>query len=304
MTTALHIPLDVPKESEKIYRENYIRATRDSGRLMLFAGDQKVEHLNKDFFGEGISTEDANPEHLFQIANLSNIGVFATQLGLISRYGRDYPDIPYLVKINSKTNLLPTDKYDPYSPAWYSLDEIIDFQQRTKLTLLGVGYTVYLGGEYETQQLREAAQIVLQVHREGMLAILWIYIRGKELKKTETQTADVIAGACGIGACLGADFVKVYPPLPTKTQTSAELLHKAVAAAGRTKVVCIGGEQTDPQTFLQNLAEQLTVGGTGGSATGRNIHEKSLQDGIKLCNAISALVCEGKTVDEAYRLYQ
>jgi len=39
--------------------------TRGSGRLMLFVGDQKVEHLNADFYGEGISPDDSDPEHLF-----------------------------------------------------------------------------------------------------------------------------------------------------------------------------------------------------------------------------------------------
>ncbi len=300
----LHIPLDVARDKEKQYHHNFDIATRGSGRLMLFAGDQKVEHLNKDFFGENISPEDANPEHLFQIASKAKIGVFASQLGLIARYGSDYAHVPYLVKINSKTNLLPKDKFDPYSPAWYSVQDVVDFQKQSKLNILGVGYTVYLGGEYETYHLREAAQVVKQAHEQGMLAIIWMYVRGKELKKSDEQDAAAIAGAAGVGACLGADFVKVYPPTATKTQTSAQLVQQAVKAAGRTRVVCIGGEQTIPLVFLQNLAEQLAVGGTGGSATGRNIHEKSLQDGIMLCDAISALVCEGKPIEEVVKIYQ
>ena len=36
---------------------------------MLFACDQKVEHLNKDFYGEGIDIADAEPEHLFKIGD-------------------------------------------------------------------------------------------------------------------------------------------------------------------------------------------------------------------------------------------
>jgi len=73
---------------------------------MLFAGDQKVEHLNDDFYGEEVPEGDADPEHLFKIASQAKIGVFATQLGLIARYGMDYKNVPYLVKVNSKTNLV------------------------------------------------------------------------------------------------------------------------------------------------------------------------------------------------------
>jgi len=46
------VPADVPADVRKIYIENYYNATRGTGRLMLFAGDQKVEHLNDDFYGE------------------------------------------------------------------------------------------------------------------------------------------------------------------------------------------------------------------------------------------------------------
>ena len=73
---------------------------------MLFAGDQKIEHLNKDFYGKGIAKEDNNPEHLFRIASKATIGGFAAQYGMITHYGRDYKNINYIVKLNSKTNLV------------------------------------------------------------------------------------------------------------------------------------------------------------------------------------------------------
>jgi hypothetical protein len=39
------VPLDVPKIKREAYLKNYMEITRESGKLMLFAGDQKVEHL-------------------------------------------------------------------------------------------------------------------------------------------------------------------------------------------------------------------------------------------------------------------
>src|SRR5690606_14423586 len=96
----IHIPAHIPSEIRKTYEENYRLITHDTGRLMLLAGDQKVEHLNDDFYGADIAPEDNNPEHIFRIASKSKIGVFGTQLGLISKYGPDYKDIPYLVKLN------------------------------------------------------------------------------------------------------------------------------------------------------------------------------------------------------------
>src|SRR5579864_6847055 len=102
------VPLDVLPELKNTYIENYLLATQNSGRLMLFAGDQKVEHLNDDYYGEGITRENNDPEHMFRIASKAKIGIFATQLGLLTHYGMDYPKIPYLVKLNSKTHLVKT----------------------------------------------------------------------------------------------------------------------------------------------------------------------------------------------------
>jgi len=58
------VPVDIPKEVKGTYIFNYQEITRKSGRLMLFAGDQKIEHLNDDFYGEGIAPEDSDPDGL------------------------------------------------------------------------------------------------------------------------------------------------------------------------------------------------------------------------------------------------
>lgn len=123
------IPLDVPKAMRETYAKNYMEITKGTGRLMLFAGDQKVEHLNDDFFGAGIPEDDADPEHLFRIASKAKIGVFAIQLGLLARYGMDYRDIPYLVKVNSKTHLIETSQADPFSNLWYDMDQVAEFKE-------------------------------------------------------------------------------------------------------------------------------------------------------------------------------
>ena len=62
------VPLDVPKKAREAYLKNYLELTQDSGNLFILAGDQKMEHLNDDFSGPGISEDDADPEHLFRVA--------------------------------------------------------------------------------------------------------------------------------------------------------------------------------------------------------------------------------------------
>lgn len=294
------VPLDVPKAMWESYIKKYLTITRKSGRLMLFAGDQKVEHLNDDFFGEGIHRDDGDPEHLFRIADQAHIGVFATQLGLIAKYGMDYPRVPYLVKLNSKTNLIKTSQSDPFSQQWLDVQQVVDFRDNSRLEILGVGYTVYLGSGYEAEMLRQAAQIVYNAHQYGLIAVLWMYPRGKSV--ADEKDPHLIAGATGVAACLGSDFVKVNYPKKDGHE-SREIFKEAVRAAGRTKVVCAGGSSDDVESFLKRLHDQIHVSGAAGNATGRNIHQKSLNSAIHMCNAIYAITVEEASVEEASKIY-
>ena len=294
------VPLDVPKAARENYINNYLTITRRSGRLMLFAGDQKVEHLNNDFYGEGIHPDDGDPEHLFRIASQANIGVFATQLGLIARYGSSYADVPYLVKLNSKTNLVKTPQSDPFSNQWLDVKQVVDFRDNSGLNILAVGYTVYLGSEYESEMLHQAARIVSNAHQHGLISVLWIYPRGKAV--ADEKDPHLIAGATGVAACLGSDFVKVNYPKKEGCE-SKEIFKEVIRAAGLTKVVCAGGSSDDVEVFLKRLHDQIHVSGASGNATGRNIHQKSLKEAIRMCNAIYAITVDGETVNEAMKIY-
>jgi fructose-bisphosphate aldolase/6-deoxy-5-ketofructose 1-phosphate synthase len=297
MVSNVVVPLTVPEKSHDIFSQNYTKATANSGRLFLFAGDQKVEHLNKDFYGQGISPDDADPRHLFEIASKARIGAFATHLGLIARYANDYRNVHYVVKLNGKTDLTHS---DPLSYCWHSVANVAAFKSHTGLDIVGVGITVYLGSEYESKMLAAAAQAVYEAHQNGLLAIVWMYPRGRAV--TDERHPDIIAGAAGVAACLGADFVKVNAPAAPDGRTSAELLHVATMAAGLTKVICSGGSSKDSTHFLQDLHHQLHSGGAQGAAIGRNIHQKSLHEAIKFCQALSALIIDDVDVAEAEKI--
>jgi fructose-bisphosphate aldolase/6-deoxy-5-ketofructose 1-phosphate synthase len=112
----------------------------------------------------------------------------------------------------------------------------------------------------------------------------------------------LIAGATGVAACLGSDFVKVNYP-KKEGQESKEIFKEAILAAGRTKVVCAGGASEDVELFLRTLHDQIHVSGAAGNATGRNIHQKSIKEAVKMCNAIYAITVEGSSAEEALKIY-
>ncbi len=300
-----NLPADVPASKRADYLHNWEVVTKGTGRLMLLAGDQKVEHLNDDFVGDSaegpIATDDADPEHLFRIAAQGTIGCFATQFGLIARYGLDYGAVPYLVKINSKTHLVKTSQRDPRSLAWVTMEDVLRLRE-AGLKIVGVGFTVYPGSEFEAEQIREAARVCLDAHQQGLIAVVWIYPRGVAVVKE--QDPHLLAGAAGLGAALGADFCKVNFAKPEDGRSAAESFKEAVRAAGRTRVITAGGGSTDVATFLQTLHDQIFISGASGSATGRNIHQKDLESAIRMTKAISSITYGGFNVDAAMAVFE
>ncbi len=294
----IKVPLDVPRAMEKNYLDNHQTITKGTGRLMLLAGDQKIEHLNNDFHGEGIAPDDADPEHLFRIASKAKIGVFATQFGLIARYASDYPQVPYLVKLNSKTNLVRTSQSEPLSRECMTVDQVVRLSKESDCRIVGVGYTVYLGSEHEAIMLREAAQIVYRAHRQGLLTVLWMYPRGRAV--ASEKDPHLVAGAAGVAACLGADFAKVNYP---DCENAPQRFREAVLAAGRTGVICSGGARIEAEPFLRRLHDQIHKSGAVGNATGRNVHQRPLDEAIRFCNAIYAVTVEDASVEEAMKIY-
>ena len=296
----VRVPSDVPAAMREHYIDNFLAATRNTGRLMLFACDQKIEHLNDDFFGEGIDEADAEPEHLFRIGSQGVIGILAGQRGLIAHYSADYPEINYLVKMNSKTHLVKTSQDDPYSPQLYDIQVVADLIDNG-VNVVGIGYTIYLGSEYESTMISEAGQLVADAHALGLIAVLWMYPRGKAV--ADEKSAHLIAGAAGTACCLGADFVKVNPPKGDDNATSAQKLVEAAKSSGRTGLVCAGGSTVDATTFLTQLHEQIHVGGAVGNATGRNLHQRSLDEAVRLTKAISAITLADYDVDRALAVF-
>jgi class I fructose-bisphosphate aldolase len=298
----INVPKDVPPEASSVYMLNYLTATHGTGRLMLYACDQKIEHLNGDFYGEGIDLSDNNPEHLFEIGSKGIVGVLAGQRGLIAHYAADYPNISYLVKMNSKTNLVDTKQDDPYSPQLYSFESILTLRNNG-VNVVGIGYTIYLGSQYEAKMMAEAGELIAKAHAAGLVVVLWIYPRGKAVGNE--KDANLIAGAAGVAVSLGADFVKVNPPKPANTDdaSSAELLALASEAAGRTGLVCAGGSTVEPEEFLAQLYDQIHVGGASGNATGRNIHQRSLDEAVRLTRAISAITLADYSVQKALDVF-
>jgi class I fructose-bisphosphate aldolase len=304
--TKYDVPADVPDELVETFIQNMDAATAGTGRMNLFACDQKIEHLNDDFYdgGNDIPLSSNDPKHLFEVGQRcfedGTIGVLAGQLGLISHYARDYPDIPYLVKLNSKSHMVGTGQRDPISQALWDMDDVMSLVHNG-INVVGIGYTVYIGSEFEHEMLSEAAQFIRQAHELGMVSVVWMYPRGKAV--IHEKDPQLISGAAGVAACIGADFAKVNYPKAWEGMTQPESLAIASQAAGRTGIICSGGGTLPPKEFLQRLWDQMNISGCRGAATGRNIHQKETEEAVRMTAACHAIICKGASVEEALLIY-
>ena len=302
MKSTLIVPASVPPSQKNRYCDNYHAITKQTGRLMLFACDQKIEHLHQDFYGPGIDPAAANPKHIFRIASHETVGAVAMQLGLIARYAQTYSVHNYVAKLNSKTNLIPQEIEDPISALLWDVEDVVKLINYS-IPIRAVAYTLYLGSIYEPSMLEEAAYVITEAHQHGLVALLWIYLRGRAI--TDDRDPLLIAGAAGVATSLGADFVKIKAPHATDSRTAAEWLAVAAEAAGTTKIICAGGKQTDNiKEFLHTIHAQIHIGKAAGCAIGRNIFQRSEKNALALTRALSAVVYDNRSAYDAYELYQ
>ncbi|MCK4714352.1 MAG: fructose-bisphosphate aldolase [Candidatus Aenigmarchaeota archaeon] len=221
-----------------------------SGRVMLCAMDQGMEHGPRDFNDTNI-----NPEYVFDIADKGGFTGMVVQKGVAYKY--DYANCyktPLVLKLNGKTEILP--KEGSYSAPLATVKDAL------RLGADAVGYTIYVGSPREADMFREFAQIHGEAMECGMPTIIWAYPRGKYVP--DEKKPEVIAYAARVALELGADITKV------NYTGSTESFKKVVQAAQRTKVISSGGSKLSDEQFIAK-AKEVMQAGAAGFAVGRNV---------------------------------
>jgi len=239
-----------------------------NGRFMFLAYDQGLEHGPTDFNDINI-----DPEHIMRIALEGKYSAVILQKGLALKYWKGTPyekKVPLIVKINGKSSAWKGEAYSPQNTS-------VDFAH--SLGASAVGYTIYLGSEYEYKMFSEFGKIVEDAHRLGMPAIAWVYPRGKYVEKDDSP--EITAYAARIALELGADMAKI------KYCGSTESFARAVKAAGKMRVVLSGGNKNTPEGFYQVVQSVLDAGGAG-VAVGRNVWQSD--DPLKVSQGLHKVV--------------
>ena len=219
-----------------------------NGRSMLLAYDQGLEHgPSADF-----TDKNVDPSMIMETAAKGGFNGVVFQKGVAERFYDG--SVPLIVKLNGKTAL---PKGEPISR------QVCSVEHAVSLGAKGVGYTIYLGSEFESKMFKEFGTIQERAHERGVPAIAWIYPRGAAVQNDTSK--EIVAYAARAGLELGADAVKI------KYTGDPATFSWAVKSAAGVRVFMSGGPKaaTD-EDFLRQVRGVIEAGATG-LAVGRNV---------------------------------
>lgn len=254
---------------------NILQSITQNNRALFLAYDQGMEHGPTDFDDESV-----DPQKIIEIANSGYFTGVIFQKGIAEKYylprrqagDKTKISVPLIVKLNGKTNLVK-DK-DPYSPLLCTVSEAVELGAKA------VGYTIYVGSEFEAQMTKEFSQIEQEAEKYQLPVIGWMYPRGHSIAGRE-NSKEILAYAARLGLELGADMVKLpYSGDP-------ESFRWVVKSGGKCKVVVQGGPKTSTEQFMQFARDVLSTGAVG-LAVGRNIWQDS--NPIEISKQLAAIV--------------
>jgi 3-hydroxy-5-phosphonooxypentane-2,4-dione thiolase len=159
----------------------------------------------------------------------------------------------------------------------------VSMEDAARINASAVAVQVFIGGEYETQSVRNMTRLVDAGQRYG-IPVLAVTAVGKEL----TRDARYLRLATRICAELGAHFVKTY---------YCEQGFDTVAAACPVPLVMAGGKKL-PERDALIMAYHAVQNGAAGVDMGRNIFQSDTPEAM--IRAVGAVVHEAMKPEDAY----
>jgi len=163
----------------------------------------------------------------------------------------------------------------------------MDIEDALRLNAAAVAVQVFIGGEYETQSIRNMTRLVDMGNRHGV-PVLGVTAVGKEM----ARNARYFRLACRMIAELGAHFVKTY---------YVEEEFETVTASCPVPIVMAGGKKL-PEFDALTMAYKAVSEGASGVDMGRNIFQSDAP--FAMIQAVDKVVHKMMKPKEAYELFQ
>jgi len=165
-------------------------------------------------------------------------------------------------------------------------DLTTSMKEALRLNAVGVGMSIFVGAKNEDRTISNLGKLVNEAEEYGM-PVLAITAVGKEMERD----ARYLGLATRIAAEMGAHIVKTY---------YCKEDFKKVVEGCPVPIVIAGGKKIPEKDALQ-MARNAIDEGAVGVDMGRNIFQSDSPVGM--IKAINAIVHEGKSVDEAFEIY-
>ena len=162
----------------------------------------------------------------------------------------------------------------------------VSMEDAARINASAVAVQVFIGGEHETQSVRNMTRLVDAGQRYG-IPVLAVTAVGKEL----TRDARYLRLATRICAELGAHVVKTY---------YCEEDFDTVASACPVPLVMAGGKKL-PERDALTMAYHAIENGAAGVDMGRNIFQSDTPEAM--IRAVGAVVHESTKPEDAYEQY-
>jgi putative autoinducer-2 (AI-2) aldolase len=163
----------------------------------------------------------------------------------------------------------------------------VDLEDAARLNVSALAVQVFIGGEYETQSVRNMTRLVDLGNKYGF-PILAVTAVGKDM----ARDARYFRLSCRMVAELGAHFVKTYY-VPEDFETVTSSCPVPIVMAGGKKL-----PELDALTMAYNAVDQ----GASGVDMGRNIFQSDAP--IAMIKAVGKVVHEKMKPKHAYELFQ
>jgi class I fructose-bisphosphate aldolase len=277
------------------------------GTLLLLPIDHGLEHGPVDFFPNPPS---ADPDYQLRLAEQGGYSGIVFHIGLARKYMKDYAGtVPLVLKLNGKTNI-PSDA-EAFSAQESSVEDAV------RLGADAVGYTLYVGSPSQDRDFVQLGKIRAACDRYGMPLIIWSYPRGAAVDgKGGRDSIYAVDYAARLADELGADVVKLNVPKfrdPANEESPARYrelyrawkeldedeayrraVEKVVTSAGKTLALFSGGSKVSDEDLLHKARICMEAGATG-FLFGRNMWQRTFEDGLRITERIQKIMREAVT---------
>lgn len=298
----------VLKSLQSMYNHGRLANT---GYLSILPVDQGIEHCAGASFAPNPIYFD--PENIVKLAIEGGANAVASTFGVLASMSRKYAHrIPFIVKINHNELLTYPNKFDQIM--FGSVEEAWN------LGATAVGATIYFGSDESTRQIIEVAQAFERAHELGMATVLWCYLRNNSFKKDGVDyhvAADLTGQANHLGVTLQADIIKqklpetnggykaisfgkthdkVYTQLSSDHPIDLTRYQVLNCYNGRAGLINSGGASSGASDLAEAVFTAVVNKRAGGMGliSGRKAFQKSMDDGVKILNAIQDVYLEPK----------